>query len=157
MHVRECVRLRFHVCGTEVSRSPFLIATFYSTVRTALCLMYRINLWSQYHLPHWKICELKLLQITRLWAKESCLLCHVFVIKTRSQRVRINMYNAFVLGSIQFDPPVFPSSVHSSSVSFLSTNTSDNGSQYSFTYFTELPSQHWFQEIQLEKAIKIKE
>jgi hypothetical protein len=45
-------------------------------------------------------------------------------------------------------------------LSFLSTNTSgngSNGSKYPFAYFTQLHSRRWFQEIKFEKAINIKE
>jgi hypothetical protein len=157
-----CARLRFRVRGTGLCRSLFLTATFYGTVQTAACLVYRINLWSHYHLLHCKYLWLKAIgdhttSFFLLWAKERCLLFHVFAIKTTSQRVRINIYTAFVLGSTYLNPLIFPSSVHSPSVYFLSTNTSGNGCEYSSAYFTELPSRNWFQEIQFEKAIKVKE
>ena len=156
MYVRDCVRVRALAvqCLWNGSMKKSLLDCHFLQHRTKSCVT-RVqnklvkpvpftalkNLWIKAIADH-------MTSFFLLWAKESCLLFHVFVIKTRSQTVRKNIYTAFVLGSIHFDLVIIPSSVHSSSVSFLSTNTSGNGSEYSFAYFTELPSRQWFQEIQ---------
>ena len=164
MHVRECTRvLALAVpCLWNGSSYKSLLDCHFWQRRTNSCLSREQNkllkplsftapknLWIKAIVDHKTSFFL-------MWVKESCLLFHVFVIKTTSQRVRINIYTVFVLGSIHFNPLTFPSSVHSSSLTFLSTNTSGNGSKYSFANFTELPSRQWFQEIQFEKKDKDK-